>query len=186
MRWTTLSAVVDPETSLEMLEQQLAEHIERLAAESEEHHQFVSWSVSGHGPLLRTLGFGESSDQLLHDLRRRFGFQSPTIWSVSVESDSSTTVLPREWAEQDTILGDFLRFTEQHMDDPQLPLDLESLLPERYLAGQLGDAIRFQNLQMREHTLKEAAILGADLLGAGIPETDLPDAVATGVTTPES
>ncbi len=182
LRWTTLSAVVDPKTSLEMLEQQLAERIETLAAESGETHQFVSWNVSGHGPLLRSLRFGQSSDQLFQGLRRRFGFQSPTLWSVSVEVDSSTTVLPREWAEQDTILGDFLRFTERHLDDPQLPLDLGSLLGERYLAGQLGDAIRFPNPQMREHVLKEAAILGADLLGAGLQDA----VMATGVTTPES
>ncbi len=186
LRWSTLSAVVDSKTSLEMLEQQLTECIEKLTAESEEHHQFVSWNVSGCGPLLRSLRFGQSSDPLLHGLRRRFGFQSPAVWSVSVEVDSSTTVLPREWAEQDTILGDFLRFTEQHLDDPQLPLDLDSLLRERYLAGQLGDAIQFQNLPMRENVLKEAAILGADLLGADLLGASLQDVVTTGAATPES
>ncbi len=171
-RWTTEPVVVDDSTSSVKLEQQMTDRlhqlVDELVNEAEGIPQLITWNVTGHGPLLRELRSGDIGEPLLATLRQSFGHLNPALWSVSIKVESTAATLPREWSEQDTILGDFLRLTERHITDPDLPMNLEALVSEHHLAGSLEKAVCFPTSAVRERVLKDAALLGADLLGADL------------------
>ena len=78
-------------------------------------------------------------------------------------------MLPPEWYDQETILGDFLRFVRQYQIDRGLPIDLEPHLAERYLAGSVASAVDIADNPTRQRILRQVALLGLDLLS---PESD--------------
>jgi hypothetical protein len=72
--------------------------------------------------------------------------------------------LPPEWYEQETIRGDFLRAVRQLQMNPDESPTLEAYMAEAHLAGALGAATTFSNKTARDRVLREAAVLGVDLL----------------------
>ena len=68
----------------------------------------MRWKIHGTGPLVNRLRPGGLADEMLVDLRRRFGQRTPVAWSVSLECDSPLSV-PAEWYDEETVLGDFVR-----------------------------------------------------------------------------
>ena len=79
-----------------------------------------------------------------------------------------------EWYEQETILGDFLRAVRQLRDEPGRAAELESYLAEPHLAGTLAAAAAVAERPARQRVLREAALLGADLLSDETPEAKAP------------
>ena len=59
-------------------------------------------TIRGTGPLVNRLRPGSLADELLVDLRRKFGERSPFAWSVSIDCDSPLSV-PAEWYDQETV-----------------------------------------------------------------------------------
>ena len=78
-------------------------------------------------------------------------------------------LLPPEWYEQETIRGDFLRAIRQLQMNPGEPVGLERYVAETHLAGTLAGAVDFAAAAARDRALREAAVLGVDLLSGEDP-----------------
>jgi DNA repair exonuclease SbcCD nuclease subunit len=123
----------------------------------------VSWMLIGEGPLSRELRRGRLAGELLDGLRGEFGFNSPVAWSVGIETEP-TDAFPREWLEQETIRGDFLRAIGELKLNAGESLELENYLSETHRSGSLASAALLEGPE-RRRVLEEAALLGVELLG---------------------
>lgn len=162
LRWHRERVEIDPSTGRDDLELALHERAEALRGSLSGLDGVVSWTVVGDGPLAAELRRGTLVAELLESLRKHYGFGPPALWSASVAIEALAE-LPAACYEQETILGDFLRQIRQHQLSPDEPIDLESFLSEEQLAGTLG-AVAALEPGERERTLREAAVLGVDLL----------------------
>ena len=168
MRWHDERVVVDETTTPDELDSQIRRRMRSLVDGLSSVDLLVSWTVGGSGPLLDRLREGSLAAELLATLRKEFGFGPTAAWSVSLEAEAAS-VLPPQFYEQQTILGDFLRELRHYQMNPEEPLELESLLSEQQTAGTLGSAVAVAEKGVREKVLREAAVLGVDLLNPEEP-----------------
>lgn len=152
------------------LEILLHERVESIRESAASTNVVVSWTVDGQGPVLDQLNRGRLPAELLDILRREYGQASPCVWSESLTVESAST-FPAEWYEQRTIRGDFLRQLRHCQMNPSEPLELESYLSERQMAGALGAVAVVPEGRRRDRVLAEAAMLGVDLLTGEGPKS---------------
>lgn len=164
VRWTNQRLDIDEHTDRRQLETLLREQMQTLVAAAGNRDLFISWTIVGPGPLANQLRRGDLADELLLWLQTEYGLAAPAAWSFALKASSPTT-LPPAWYQEDTILGDFLRLVEQYQNEPSLPIDLEPYVSERHLAGSIGAGLRLDDSEHRQRVLREAAQLGAELLG---------------------
>ena len=170
MRWHNERIVVDAATTRDDLEMLLHERIESLVETLPGMDLLISWTIVGSGPLVGKLRQGTLGVELLEWLRSEYGSGPPAAWSVSISVEPTAVLLP-EWYEQQTIRGDFLRELRHYQMNPAEPLDLESYLGEQHLAGSLAPVAEISDEASRERVLREAAMLGVDLLSGEEPES---------------
>ena len=169
LRWQTERIVVEESTTRDDLETLLHGRMQALIEGAPGMDLLVSWTVLGSGPLLARLRQGAVAEELLERLRAQYGLGPPAAWSLSL-SVEPTAVLPPEWYEQQTIRGDFLREVRHFQMNPSEPLDLEPYLADEHLAGTLAHVAQVPDRATRERVLREAAVLGIDLLSGEEPE----------------
>ncbi len=163
MRWHSERIAVDTAMSRKDLQSRLSDRIDALKQSNPGTDLFVSWTIVGEGPLLTELRRGSLAAALLETLRSEHGFGSPAVWSAGLTAEPPA-VLPASWYEQQTILGDFLRELRQNQADPDKSLALEEYLAEPQRAGPLAAAAVLAPGPERERIVREAAMLGCDLL----------------------
>jgi len=163
MRWQAERIVVDETTTREYLETLLHERMQSLVETIPGMDLLISWTVAGSGPLLAELRRGKLAAEMLERMRSEYGFGPPAAWSLSLEAEPNAVLLP-EWYEQQTIRGDFLRAVRHYQMNRTEPLELESYLAEPHRAGTLEAAVVPSDRATRERVLREAALLGVDLL----------------------
>jgi hypothetical protein len=169
VRWRHERLTVEPGSTRAELETRLEDRLVGLAESSPAMDLLVSWSVAGSGPLVASLGRGKLADQLLGTLRQRALEVNHRVWSVSLTAEPPGE-LPAEWYEQETILGDYLRELRQCQGDPETPLDLERYAGQVPWRDALGSMLELGDPARRRRVLREAAVLGVDLLsGEGPP-----------------
>lgn len=150
------------------LKQLLASRISRLLAENGERHLLIGWEL--HPANAESLiGVGDPSE-LLTWLRRDFGNANPSAWSVSLDIHPPQKY-PKQWQEEDTILGDFLRAAERHRRTQGRDLNLLPMTEEHdglstTTTSMLADADPTQ----RGKLLGDATLIGVDLLRGGKPK----------------
>ena len=66
---------------------------------------------------------------------------------------------------------DFLRQLRHYQASPDLPLPLEAYLPEQHRSGAVATAAQVADAAERERVLREAAVLGIDLLSGEEPRS---------------
>lgn len=169
IRWQTESVAVEASTSRAELEQLLEGQVRSLVQANPGVELLVTWRVLGEGPLLGQLRHGRLAAELLDTLRQKYGSASPVVWSISLVAEPPE-VLPTEYYEQETILGDFLREVRRYQISPDELLELEEYLAESHLAGTLGSTVEIADNRVRERVLREAAMLGIDLLSGEEPQ----------------
>jgi DNA repair exonuclease SbcCD nuclease subunit len=169
-RWETERVVVDETTTRQRLESMLHERMQAVVRRIPGTDLLVTWNISGNGPLLRQLRRGALTEELLGKLRDSYGFGPPAAWSISLGVEASA-VLPPEWYEQETIRGDFLRAVRHLQAAPDEPVELEPYLSEDQMDGPLWALAAIDNRPVRERVLREAALLGADLLSGEGPQS---------------
>lgn len=177
VRWIEQSLEVTASTRSGQLHERMEERLEKLVAKHPGIDLLVRWKIRGAGPLVNRLRPGSLADELLVDLRRRFGEGSPVAWSVSIECESPVSV-PAEWYDEETVMGDLLRQFRHYQSHDEEPLDLERFLPdEPALAGSepLASIARVETADQRAALLNRSAKLGVDLLSLPLEEGDLPD-----------
>jgi len=163
LRWCHERVSIDQRSSRESLEGTLRQRMRDLEEAAPGSALLVTWTVSGHGPLLAHLRSGKLSAELLEWLRSEYGGASPPRWSVSLEGEP-TAVLPSAWYDEDSIRGDFLRAVRHFQVNAHEPLDLDAYLDPRHASGPLGAAVSVNDPAVRQRVLREAALLGVDLL----------------------
>jgi DNA repair exonuclease SbcCD nuclease subunit len=172
VRWSEQALEITASTRQEQLHERMVERLEKLQAQQPGVDHLVRWTIRGTGPLVNRLRPGGLSDELLVDLRRKFGERSPAIWCASIDCISSLSV-PAEWYDQETCLGDFLRQVREFELHEELPLDLPRFLPAELGDVSLAAIAHIDTAEARSELLCRAAKLGVDLLTLPLEEGDL-------------
>jgi DNA repair exonuclease SbcCD nuclease subunit len=172
VRWLEQSIEVTATTREEQLRDRMVERLEKLQAQHPGIDVFVRWTIRGTGALVNRLRPGSLADELLVDLRRKFGERPPVAWSATITCDSPLSV-PAEWYDQETCLGDFLRET-RNFELHDEPFNLRPFLPPDLKDEFLESIARIDSADERTALLSRASKLGVDLLTLPLEEGDLP------------
>ncbi len=164
MRWVSGRVVVGPDCDGEALKSRLAERMQSLVDDAPGVDLLVSWAVAAEGSLRNGLRLRGQTGKITEGLRSQFGYGPPAAWSLSIQVELAEG-LPEEVYEEDTIRGDFLRAVRDLQHSPTEPLDLVTYLGEPHLRGPFHALARVDEPATRERLLREAAELGAELLG---------------------
>jgi hypothetical protein len=92
-----------------------------------------------------------------------YGMEEPLAWSQALEPLIPETLAP-EYYEQQTILGDYLRIIRHLQMNPKEPVSLEAFLGENHLQSPRTRDWASLEGSVRAKVLREAAVLGFDLL----------------------
>jgi hypothetical protein len=174
VRWSEQVIEVTASTRTEQLHERMVERLEKLQAQQPGVDHLVRWTIRGTGPLVNRLRPGGLADELLVDLRRKFGERSPVAWSASLECAAALSV-PAEWYDQETCLGDFLRQIREFELHEELSLELRQFLPDHLGDDSLLAIAQVDSAEVRSELLCRAAKLGVDLLTLPLEEGDLGD-----------
>lgn len=172
VRWIDQALEVTASTKSEQLHDRMVERLEKLQAQHPGIDLFIRWNIRGAGPLVNRLRPNSLADELLVDLRRKFGERAPYAWSVSIDCGSPLSV-PAEWYDQETCLGDFLRVVRE-FELHETPFDLRPFLPENVRDEVLESIAQIESDEDRAALLCRASKLGVDLLTLPLEEGDLP------------
>lgn len=159
---------VDGGTTRQGLERMLAARVEELGVLAHGADLLIQWTVGGTGRLLAELRKEEVSTEVLHAMRNRFGKQSPSAWSVSLQAEPDAALAARA-IEQDSILGDALRHVHEllsrdEMGHEDLDLDLGTSIDAAWAGNQVAAAVRITEGQNRHRVLRKAAAMCLDYL----------------------
>jgi hypothetical protein len=172
IRWTEQVLEVTASTREEQLSERLVDRMEKLIAKHPGINLLVRWKVEGTGPLVNRLRPGGLANELLADLRRKFGHGAPLAWSASLECQSPLSV-PAEWFDQETVLGDFVRQVRASEQDERIPFDLNRYFPADVHEEELLAAAEIGTPSERSALITRAAKLGVDLLTLPLEEGDI-------------
>ena len=169
---------VDSEMGRRQLESRIESQIRGLIESATHQELLVTWIVQGSGPLVASLRHGPLGKEMRESLNRRYGHQSPQIWSLALRGHRHEETTTDAQAEE-TILGDFQRLVAEYMADSQRKLDVTQYLPDGPLAAAVAKQLGQQTAAERKQLLLEVAELGADLLGGEPPATGLAEEART-------
>lgn len=172
VRWTEQTLEVTASTKEEQLSERLVDRLEKLTAKHPGVNLLVRWKIEGTGPLVNRLRPGGLADELLTDLRRKFGQGKPLAWSASLECASPLSV-PPEWYDQETVLGDFVRQVRTSLEDEHVPFELNRYMPADVREEELLAAAHIGSGAARAALVTRAAKLGVDLLTLPIDDSEL-------------
>ncbi len=123
----------------------------------------VTWKLGGLGRFDSSFAQARQRAETLEWLRREHGFGTPPIWALSLELDPPHA-LRAEWCDEDSILGDYMRVVRDYQDDDAKPIELRSLIGDARLPRQVSSDKWLTDTVERDEVLREAAMLGLDLL----------------------
>lgn len=163
VRFQTEDISLDPTAPVADQRRPFLERVKTLRQESDDRPLLVTWELRLSGS--PTLAQREKlSAELLTWLRNEFGGSRIPLWSISVECASG--MLSPSWLAEDTMLGEFLRAVEQAIHQDDVPLDLSSFIPVRHQQSSVASMAQVGIGIDKQTLLREAALLGAQLLGA--------------------
>jgi len=172
VRWTEQTLEVTASTREEQLSERLFDRMEKLVAKHPGINLLVRWKIEGTGSLVNRLRPGGLADELLTDLRRRFGASKPLAWSASLECSSPLSV-PPEWYDQETVLGDFVRQVRTSEQDERSPFEIQRFLPTDLRDEGLLAIGEIHGHAERSALITRAGKLGVDLLTLPLEEGEL-------------
>lgn len=129
IRWVTETVEVVAGMDEDSLYKLIEERVARLRIKHQGTPLLVTWKIEGRGQILNHIRAGGISDDIAALLREQYGHESPALWTVGLECSSPLDV-PREWYDEETIMGDVLREFRKLEADADIPLALEDFLPE--------------------------------------------------------
>jgi len=168
LRWITETVEVTAGTDEDGLLTQLEGRIEKLQTKHSGCRLLISWQIEGSGQVLNHIRRGGISDQMIAQLRKKFGLREqngqsqPSIWTVAIECRAPLDV-PQEWVDEETIMGDMLREFQALEADVDIPLGLEGFLPEELLSSPRAELAKVTAAD-RAELLWAASKMAVDLL----------------------
>lgn len=163
LRWSYQSLSLDEGATRESLEREMRQRIESLKLESPETTLLISWQLAGAGDLGVRLRRGALGRELLAGLREEHGRTTPAAWSVALVVEPPGHH-PAAWYEEDTLRGEFLRQLRHLEQSADEPLRLETCLKAPPAEATLRELVANVPEAARAALLREAAMLGVDLL----------------------
>jgi len=167
VRWERERISLDSDATKETLLRRMQERIQVLSNDCGDRPVVVEWLVQCEGALGRRLRGGAVVDEIIADLRKRYGEQSPPIWSARLTA-ALPSVLPSTWYEEDTIRGDYLRAVRRFQSGGPGLIDLQKMLSANHDAGLMSAVTDLSYVDSPESILREAEVAGADLLSGEI------------------
>lgn len=168
VRWHHERIQLEAGTNRGDLLRDLSERMQALTADAAGRHFLVTWKIVTDGQLTLPLRRGGLADEIVERLRRDFGHAATAAWTVSLTVEPPRK-LPRQWYEEDTILGDFVRALKDRQSKRNATVDLSEFLPARHRGGVIEEALKLSDPSAREAVLQGATLLGIDLLRGGDP-----------------
>jgi DNA repair protein SbcD/Mre11 len=162
VRWHHERVAVDAAIGRSELDHVLHERLQALIAATPDRALLIRWTLGGEGPLMANAHRTGLAAELISSLRTDYGIHSPPAWTTAVEIEAPA--LPDAWYEQETLVGDYLRAARSLEHSQGEPIGLQAYLSERQLAGALTGCGAIVEPATRRSILRQAAILGADLL----------------------
>jgi DNA repair protein SbcD/Mre11 len=166
LRWHTERLAIEDDATLDGVRQQLAERVRQLTAEAESRPLIVSWKIRGGLHLAGPAGRRDLAAEWQDWLRKEFFLagSKPALWTNTVELDQPD--LPEAWFDEESMLGDFLRnLRELAAVDPSA-VEIAQQIPVSHRIPALA-ALGEWSREEHHAVLTEAALTGAQLLGAG-------------------
>lgn len=128
IRWITETIEVVAGADEDALYKLIEERVGKLRIKHQGTPLLVTWKIEGRGQILNHIRAGGISDDIAALLREQYGQESPPLWTVDLQCNSPLDV-PREWYDEETIMGDVLREFRKLEEDAEIPLALEDFLP---------------------------------------------------------
>lgn len=167
VRWADERLTVTEGASLGDVRNMLRQRIQKLITDAGR-HVVVKWTLCGESWFDNLLMDQGNRDDVLRWLREEFGHGTQPAWSVSLEIEPPGRFRD-EWTDEDSILGDYLRTVKEFMDEEDgpakdRPLTLDTTAAYRQLPNELAESMSLSDAASRASVLREAGLLGVDLL----------------------
>lgn len=163
VRWEKERLSLDTDATQDTLLRRLHERFQAISADAGDKTTLVQWIVQCDGPLGRRLRNGSTRDEIVTDIRKRYGEQSPAIWTSELRAAPPSS-LPNTWYEEDTIRGDYLRAVRRFQSGGAGLIDLQKMLSSKHDAGLLSAVTDLNYVDSPEGVLHHAEVAGAELL----------------------
>lgn len=162
-RWHNERIELSDSATPDELRGMMHEKMQNLVENSPDRFLLVGWTIVAAGPVATALRRGGLAAELVERLRREFGYRMPAAWTAGLNAEGPAS-LPGAWYEEETILGDFLSGVRRLQRDADEPIRLDPYLSEAHAAGTMADAVALSDEATRSRVLRQAAMLGIDLL----------------------
>ncbi len=144
----------------------LGNRIARLLHDNGSRHLIIGWDIAVSAESIQVVG---DPAELLAWLRRDYGHATPCAWTARLRIRPPKKY-PKNWCDEDTILGDYLRASERHAKAGGRDLNLAPFTEEyaglsKSIASMLADAA----VASRGELLDEATLIGVECLRGGKP-----------------
>ncbi len=144
----------------------LGNRIARLMHDNGNRHLIIGWDIAVTSESIDVVG---DPHELLQWLRRDFGHGSPSAWTARLRVRAPQKY-PKNWCEEDTILGDYLRAAERHAKQGARELNLAPFTEEHMgLSKSLVSLLADVSPGVRPELLDDATLIGVELLRGGKP-----------------
>lgn len=167
VRFVNQKVTLEASTTRDQLERLLEARMADMIASAGGIETIVTWTIGGRGRLLGQLRNGTVAAELVNWLRKHYGQRTPCVWSLSMTAQPDIAVTD-DLLKQDTILGEYLRAVDRHIrqdDEADAEvLNLATYLTESQRAAGLSQVVALADPFTRDRVLRQAAVLGADLL----------------------
>lgn len=145
------------------LRELMTKRISRLQSEHGTRHLIVRWRVELDLENASMVG-PEAIDEILGWLRREYSHGACSVWSTDIEV-RSPKAYPAKWQEEDTILGDFLRTSQEHRKTHGQHLNLKPLLESETPGTAAWQQLLIDDAPgVTGAALDRATLLGVDML----------------------
>jgi DNA repair protein SbcD/Mre11 len=168
VRWQREKIVYSPTASLLELERLLFDRARKLIAEGEDRPQLATFVVDGIDRWTVSARKPGTPARIVEKLREEFARTKPALHTVELEFTSSTEP-DIAWFEEDSIRGDYLRGVREWEQDSAATMEVEGYLPDPKILELLELDVKLEDRAVRTAVLKEAAVLGVELLSADDP-----------------
>lgn len=167
VRWAEERVTVSEGASLADVRNVLRMRSQKLMADAGR-PVVVRWTLCGDAWFDNLLMDQGNRDDMLAWLREEFGQGSQPVWSAELEIEPPAKFRD-EWVDEDSILGDYLRTVKEFMEEDEggtreRPLTLDTSAAFRQLPAELAEAMTLSEPSSRALVMREAALLGVDLL----------------------
>ena len=167
----------EPGTSFDRLKDELRDRLIAHQSLQDKYDLYIHWAIDSSEEYELKLRRDGTAEKIRDSLRKEFGMKEPFAWIVEIKS-AIPEHFPPEYYDQETIMGDYLRKLERYNHGKTALPSLERYLPQNgpiFVTDELPETVT--NLDdyaeplltksgiKRDDMLREAGLLGVDLLG---------------------